>query len=285
MITLFTDFGTQDVYVAQVKGAIFSINPQATVIDLSHDVGPFAVQQAAYLLEKATRYFPAGTIVVAVVDPGVGSSRRPLLLCTQASKFYVGPDNGLFSWVVARQGLDAAYSLDQEAYFRTPRVSATFHGRDIFGPVAAHLSLGVVPACFGQRLTEVLALPLQTPRIEGQTVEGVVLHIDHFGNILTNIAAPLLDTVQFGQDLRVSIGDSTYTMPFCRTYANCQQHTLMCLINSNEEFEVACVQGRAVDQVPASVGARVRVTWGRGGTSEERGNDDSSVSPYQVGGG
>ena len=261
MITLFTDFGSQDVYVAQVKGAILSINPHAILIDLSHDVGPFDVPQAAYLLEKATRYFPAGTIVVAIVDPGVGSLRHPLLLCTGAAKFYVGPDNGLFSWVVARQGLRDAYRLEQEAYFRTPRVSATFHGRDIFGPVAAHLSLGVAPGCFGQRLSEVMTFPHHMPRVEGQTVEGLVLHIDHFGNILTNISAVLLNAVQPGQDLRVSIGDITCTMPFCRTYADGEPHALVCLINSNEEFEVACPQGRAIEHMRASVGDRVLVTW------------------------
>jgi S-adenosylmethionine hydrolase len=173
----------------------------------------------------------------------------------------VGPDNGLFSWVVARDGLQEAYRLEQEAYFRTPRVSATFHGRDIFGPVAAHLSLGVAPACFGPRLTEVLTFPLPAPRREGQTIEGIVLHIDHFGNILTNITAALLDAVRFGQDLSVSMGGITRTIPFCRTYADGEPHTLIGLINSNEEFEVACAQARAVEQMRVGVGERLRLTW------------------------
>jgi hypothetical protein len=261
MIALFTDFGTQDGYVAQVKGVILSMNPHATLIDLSHDVGQFDVPQAAYLLEKATRYFPAGTIVVAVVDPGVGSARHPLLVCTQASKCYVGPDNGLFTWVLEREGLREAYLLEQEAYFRTSRVSATFHGRDIFAPVAAHLSLGIAPACFGQRLTEVVTLPRIQARLEGQTIEGIVLHIDHFGNILTNIPAALLDGVRPGQDITMALSGITRTVPFWRTYADGEPHTLMCLINSNEEFEVACAQGRAIEQVRTRVGERVVITW------------------------
>jgi S-adenosyl-L-methionine hydrolase (adenosine-forming) len=261
MIALFTDFGTQDGYVAQVKGVILSMNPHATLVDLSHDMQPFDVPQAAYLLEKTTRYFPAGTIVVAVVDPGVGSARHPLLVCTQASKFYVGPDNGLFTRVVERQGLREAYILEQEAYFRTPRVSATFHGRDIFAPVAAHLSLGIAPACFGQRLTELVTFPLMQPRREGQTIEGIVLHIDHFGNILTNIAAALLHGVRPGQDITIALSGITRPVPFCRPYADGAPHALMCLINSNEEFEIACAQGRAIEQVHTHVGDRLVITW------------------------
>lgn len=261
MIALFTDFGTRDVYVAQLKGAILSLNPHVTLIDLSHEAGPFDIPQAAYLLEKAARYYPAGTITVAVVDPGVGSVRRPLLVCTQAGKFYVGPDNGLFTTVLTREGLQAAYWLEEEAYFRTPQISATFHGRDIFGPVAAHLSLGVAPTHFGRRLTEVVMLPQQRPQRHGQTIEGMVQHIDHFGNIITNIPADLLDCIQPGQEVTVSIRGLPHTMPWCTTYADAPTQALMGLCNSNAEFEVACVQGRATEQVPACVGDRVVLTW------------------------
>src|SRR4030095_15218849 len=138
MIALFTDFGTRDAYVAQLKGAIVSINPHAVVLDLNHEVGQFDIRQAAYLLERSAAYFPAATIFVAVIDPGVGSLRRPLLLHTGTNKLYVGPDNGLFTRVLAREGLRAAYMLQETAYYRLPDVSVTFHGRDIFGPVAAH---------------------------------------------------------------------------------------------------------------------------------------------------
>src|SRR5262245_8426643 len=148
IIALFTDFGTRDAYMAQLKGAILSLQPTVQLIDLTHEVDAFDIRAAAYLLDASARYFPPGTIFVAVVDPGVGTARRPLLLTTQADKYYVGPDNGLFTRVVQREGLKAAYVLTQSAYFRR-QVSATFHGRDIFGPVAAHLARGVEPAQFG----------------------------------------------------------------------------------------------------------------------------------------
>ena len=261
VIALFTDFGTRDAYVAQVKGAILSLNPQATLLDLSHDVGQFNIQQAAYLLEKSARYFPAGTIFVAVVDPGVGSSRRPLLLHTRAHKFYVGPDNGLFTWVLEQEGLQAAYALQEATYFLTPNVSATFHGRDIFGPVAAYLSLGVKPVCFGPRLPEVVMLPHAKPGVVGRTIEGAVLHIDHFGNILTNITPDLLADVPPGQCVSIIMHGTTRSVPFLSTYAEGQQEKLICLINSNDELEVACAQGKASDYLIAQVGDRIDLSW------------------------
>lgn len=254
MIALFTDFGTGDAYVAQLKGAIVSLNPHAVVLDLNHEVGRFDIRQAAYLLERSARYFPAGSIFVAVVDPGVGSQRHPLLLQTGANKFYVGPDNGLFTHVLAHEGLQAAYLLQQQAYFRAPDVSMTFHGRDIFGPVAAHLSLGVPPSRFGPRLAEVIRLPSPQLRVTGRTIHGEILHIDHFGNILTNITPDLLEQVQPGAYLTVTLRHRTERVPFCSTYAAAQQERLICLISSNAEFEVACVQGSAAAYFSARVG-------------------------------
>jgi S-adenosylmethionine hydrolase len=261
MIALFTDFGTHDAYVAQLKGAILSINPYVALIDLSHDVGPFHIRQAAYLLEKSARYFPAGTIFVAVVDPGVGSVRRPLLVHTQAHKFYIGPDNGLFTYVLERELLQAAYVLQQTTYFLTPHVSATFHGRDIFGPVAAHLSLGVDPVCFGPCLTEVATLPRSVPLVVGRTIEGKIVHIDHFGNMLTNIPSDLLSGIQTGQEVSITMQGMTQTVPFLITYAEGQKGQFICLISSDNEFEVACTQGSASDYFAAHTGDCIVLSW------------------------
>ena len=191
VIALFTDFGTRDAYVAQLKGAILSIHATAQLVDLTHEVHAFDVRAAADLLEASARYFPARTIFVAVVDPGVGTARRPVLLVTQAEKYYVGPDNGLFTRVIEREGLQAAYLLTQAAYF-LPQVSATFHGRDLFGPVAAHLARGVAPAQFGPRLAELVRLPYVRPQRMGETVIGEVIHVDRYGNIATNIPSEML---------------------------------------------------------------------------------------------
>jgi S-adenosylmethionine hydrolase len=257
MIALFTDFGTRDAYVAQLKGAIVSINPHAVLLDLNHEVGQFNIRQAAYLLERSAAYFPAATIFVAVIDPGVGSLRRPLLLRTRANKFYVGPDNGLFSGVIAREGLQAAHVLRETAYYRLPAVSVTFHGRDIFGPVAAHLSLGVSPACFGPGVTDVLTFPPPRLSRQGSVIAGEILHIDHFGNLLTNIPPECLTHVRPRQQLSVTIGKVTVTLPFCTTYADARPGELVCLFSSNAEFEIARVQGNAADSFAAQAGATV----------------------------
>ena len=260
MIALFTDFGSRDAYVAQMKGAILCINPQAQLIDLNHEIGQFDIRAAAYVLEASVRYFPAETIFVAVVDPGVGSSRRPLLVRTQAEKWYIGPDNGLFTRVLQREGLQAAYALTQAAYFRHPQVSATFHGRDIFAPVAAHLSLGVAAAHFGPPLTALVMLPLTSPCAVGQTVSGEVVHIDHFGNVITNITADLLEALQQGQLVSLSLQGQTYTIPLVRTYAEGAPGQLIGLLNSDDAFELAVSQGQASACLTAQVGDRLVLT-------------------------
>jgi S-adenosylmethionine hydrolase len=265
VIALFTDFGTRDAYVAQLKGAILSIHPTAHLVDLTHEVQAFDVRAAAYVLDAAARYFPAHTIVVAVVDPGVGTARRPVLLTTQAEKYYVGPDNGLFTRIIEREGLQAAHMLTQSAYFR-PQVSATFHGRDLFGPVAAHLARGIAPAQFGPPLAELVRLPYARPQRLGQTIIGEVLHLDHYGNIATNIPAAMLTDLVPGQWLTLTLAARTYSLPFVETYGTGPQEQLVCLINSNDTCEIALPHGSAAACLAVQVGERVVLTPGQTGT-------------------
>ena len=265
VIALFTDFGTRDAYVAQLKGAILSIHPTAHLVDLTHEVNAFDVRAAAYGLDAAARYFPAQTIFVAVVDPGVGTARRPVLLTTQAEKYYVGPDNGLFTRVIEREGLQAAYMLTQSAYFQ-PQVSATFHGRDLFGPVAAHLARGIAPARFGPPLAELVLLPYARPQRLGQTIVGEVLHLDHYGNIATNIPAAMLTDLVPGQWLTLTLAERTYNLPFVETYGAGLQEQLVCLINSNDACEIALPHGSAAACLAVQVGERVVLTPRQTGT-------------------
>jgi S-adenosylmethionine hydrolase len=261
MITLFTDFGSRDAYVAQMKGVILGINAQVPLVDLTHEVTPFDIRQAAYLLEQATRYFPAGTITVAVIDPGVGTARRPMLLETPAGKWYVGPDNGLFTRIIGREGLAAAYELRDASYFRVPAASATFHGRDIFAPVAAHLSRGVPPERFGPPISDPVLLPHTRPHEADRLVCGEVIHIDHFGNVITNIGRADLGGITPGRDLDLTLGETTRRVPFCSTYGERPAGALITLINSDAAFEIAMPQGRASAALAARVGDRLRLTW------------------------
>src|ERR1700694_3990292 len=184
IITLLTDFGSQDYFVGAVKGAILSINPQVIIVDITHEIPPQDIEAAAFNLLATYKDFPAATIHVAVVDPGVGSARKPILIeCGE--QFFVGPDNGIFSWICEREGDFRAIHLTNEDFFRHP-VSATFHGRDIFAPVAAALSTGVAITEFGQKVGDYVRLdPLRPVAASDGSIEGRVIHIDRFGNCIT----------------------------------------------------------------------------------------------------
>ena len=186
LITLLTDFGTQDYFVGAMKGVILSANPAATIIDLTHDVPPQDIRAAAFNLLSTYKDFPSGTIHVAVVDPGVGSSRRPILIeC--AEQLFVGPDNGLFSWICERERRFVARHLTNERFFRQPK-SATFHGRDVFAPVAAALANGVAAEELGPLIADLIELESLTPRTNDDgTVEAAIIHIDRFGNCITSL--------------------------------------------------------------------------------------------------
>jgi S-adenosylmethionine hydrolase len=188
IITLLTDFGWGDGYIGAMKGVILRINPDCRIVDLAHEISPHDVMGAALILGQTYPFFPSGTIHVAVVDPGVGGSRRPLVLETDGYRF-VGPDNGCFTFVLKREEGVQAYELIEEQ-FHLPRVSHTFHGRDIFAPVAAHLSTGVPPSAMGPSIesTDLTSLDIPDPVAEGEILRGEVIGVDSFGNLVTNIS-------------------------------------------------------------------------------------------------
>lgn len=185
IITLLTDFGIKDHYVASMKGVILNINPQCNLVDITHEVRPHDIQEGAFILANAFSFFPRGTIHIAVVDPGVGGLRKPILLVTQ-NYFWVGPDNGLFSLVAKRDKVKEVIHLTNKKYF-LPNVSTTFHGRDIFAPVAGRLSLGIKPEALGEKLDHWVELDLRKPEIRKQRLLGEIVFIDHFGNLISNI--------------------------------------------------------------------------------------------------
>jgi hypothetical protein len=188
ILTLTSDFGLSDVYVGVMKGAIAQINPHLTVIDLTHDISPQNIAAAEFCLLDAYRYFPDGTVHVAVVDPGVGSNRRAIAIEFRHG-FLVGPDNGIFSGVLSQSRAIAAVELTQTQYWRTPKPSNTFHGRDIFAPVGAHLASGVPLAELGRTIDLATLVQLDLPQLTHTStgILGGIQYIDRFGNLVTNI--------------------------------------------------------------------------------------------------
>lgn len=254
LVALYTDFGLNDPYVGQLKGAVKTINPLAELLDLSHDSSVFDISAASYLLAKATRTLPAGTVIVAVVDPGVGSERAALAVRTAAGRIYVAPDNGILTEVLAREGLAEARLIENQGLFLPGEASSTFHGRDIFAPVAAHLAGGTSLEAVGPKAEKLLRLPRNTATVMPNLAKGLVIFIDHYGNILTNIPGSELAKLRTGQLLNLTIKGKPVPVPFLRTYAEAPADRPFALINSDGEFEIAIAKGNAAKKLGIAPG-------------------------------
>jgi S-adenosyl-L-methionine hydrolase (adenosine-forming) len=256
LITLLTDFGLQDAYVGIMKGVILSLNPDARLVDLSHQVAPQEIMAAALLLQSAWRYFPPGTIHLAVVDPGVGSRRRALAAACNGH-FFIGPDNGLFSLIFAAPSPEIIISLENPRYFR-PEISATFHGRDIFAPVAAHLSLGVPLTDLGPVLPEPVRLAWPVPIFQEAEIIGQIVACDHFGDLISNIPFPELASWLQGRSPKFRVQGQEISH-LATTYSDVPSGALLALESRHGYLEFACREGSAAEVLGAGVGARVEV--------------------------
>lgn len=252
VITLTTDFGTEDAYVSIMKGVILGINPKAAIVDICHTVRPQNITQAAYILSTAANYFPDGTIHVAVIDPGVGTRRRAVLLVGPKS-YYIGPDNGVFGYVESQSTHKMhAFELTGERYWLHP-VSHTFHGRDIFAPVAAHLSLGVAPHELGTPIASLSSVALSRPHNhEDGTLIGKVIHIDHFGNLITDIMKTDMPKGRVFIEVFGHIIDDVST-----TYED--EEGLLAIFGSDDRLEVSVTKGSAASYLGAKIGDEVKV--------------------------
>ena len=214
LITLLTDFGTEDYFVGALKGAIFSVNPRASIVDLTHDIPAHDVEAGAFTLLASYRSFPSQTVHVAVVDPGVGSARRPIIVSANKN-FFVGPDNGIFSYVYESEPDHQTFHITNETCFHQP-VSTTFHGRDIFAPVAAALSLGTNPDELGPEIKDAVRLASLLPfKQKNGKLEGRIIHIDRFGNCITNFTREHLASTL---ESRASLMISGYTIRSFRRF-------------------------------------------------------------------
>lgn len=258
IITLTTDFGTGSPYVAAMKGVILSINPAVTLVDLTHDIRPQDIRHGALVLDDVTHRFPAGTIHVAVVDPGVGTDRA-IVFARIGSQNYVAPDNGLLSRLAERTPPSAIFRVENSQYWLNP-VSATFHGRDIMAPVAAHLSLGLDPQRLGPPGDELLGFPRPEVHVGPSRIEGAVLEIDSFGNLVTNVTAEML--AGRPTDERVCVVCDIYeTWGIYRTYAERPQGMLVALVGSTGRLELALVGDNAARRLGIGIGTPVTLAW------------------------
>jgi len=257
IITLLTDFGLDDFFVGAMKGVIFTINPSATIIDLTHTMPPRDIRSAAFTLSQSYREFPPGTVHIAVVDPGVGSTRKPLLVVTPRYAF-VGPDNGIFSFIYEQEEVQACIHITAEQYFRKP-VSHTFHGRDIFAPVAAWLSKGLDPNCFGPRITEYVKFDVPRAEVISPTqIRGHVIHIDRFGNLITNLTGAELSPDMIGKGAKLVINEHTIAR-FQSHFAQAPPDEPFAVFGSTGRWEIAIYLDSAAKALTANIGTTVEV--------------------------
>ena len=261
IVTLTTDFGESDYYVGAMKGVILSINPDAQIVDLSHEIRPHDVLDAAFLISRAYRYFPAWTVHCVVVDPGVGTARRPLVVSADGH-YFVAPDNGVLSLVCEQTEGVRVVQATATHYFLS-EVSQTFHGRDVFAPLSAWLSRGTELDHFGETVTDYVRFKMPKARLEGSNlVRGAVIQIDHFGNCITNIPPQLLPDFLSSQrpSFKFRVG-STTIQQISTSYAASEPNVAFVILGSSGFLEISLNHGSAADSLKISRGAEVEVTW------------------------
>ncbi len=256
MITLTSDFGLKDPYVAEMKGVILTINPNAALVDVTHQIEKFNVRAAAFTLASAAPYFPDGTVHLAVVDPEVGTDRRAVVMQTEKA-FFVGPDNGVLALAAQRQGIQHTYQLTNPK-FTMPKVSSTFHGRDIFAPAAAYLSKGVEPSEFGPEIKDPVSPSFAQVKLSSGSIIGEVLGVDGFGNVITNITQKDAAGME-GKTVNVEIADATLEIPFRKAYAQAKAKGPVLLVGSHGFLEIALNQASAAEKFRLNVGDKIKV--------------------------
>jgi S-adenosylmethionine hydrolase len=246
IITLTTDFGASSPYVAQMKGVILSLAPSATIVDITHSIGPQDIFAGALALADAAPWFPPETIHVAVVDPGVGTSRMAIAVRT-ARYWFLAPDNGLLGGVWLREPAIAKFAIENRTLWM-PEVSSTFHGRDIFAPVAAHLSLGVAGETLGPHMLEIRDIDWPTPKVSVDELAGEVIAVDSFGNAITSITEKHFRDWLPPDSPQILCGEKAIDR-LVRTYGDARQGERVVLFGSSGRLEIAVVGGNAADEL------------------------------------
>ena len=263
IITILTDFGTKDNYVAIMKGVMLNICEDVLFVDISHDVSKFNILEGAFLLSTSFNYFPKDTVHLVVIDPGVGTSRKPIAILTR-NYIFVGPDNGVLLPAAESDGIIEARLIENSDFFLKGGASYTFHGRDIFAPIAAYIACNkkffskvgrTVP------LEELVKPPICHPKADKGRIEGSVFHIDSFGNIITNIPSTLLGNLNelYGKKLTVKINKKTLKLPFVQSFGYVTEGSFLALIDSYGLFEISLNKGNAAKKLNVNTGNSVTI--------------------------
>jgi S-adenosylmethionine hydrolase len=245
IITLTSDFGLRDPYIAEMKAVILGIKPDATIVDISHEIEKFSTRTGAYVLASASRYFPIGAIHIAVIDPSVGTKRRPILIQTSRS-YFIGPDNGVLVLAAKNQGIKHVYEISNRKLM-LPRISSTFHGRDVFAPAAAHLAKGISPATFGSEIHNIMMPECAKISRRKNTLVGEILHIDDFGNIITNFGETELNQLKTKTTVNLKLKNVKLKLKLCKAYGDVKPNKPLAIVGSHDFLEISINQGTAAE--------------------------------------
>lgn len=259
MISLLTDFGLRDPYVAQVKAIILSYCRDAAIIDLTHEVQAFNELQAAFILKVTAPHMPEGTIHLCVIDPGVGTSRRGIILETMRGDLFIGPDTGFMAPAAEELGLKAAYMIDESKL--PPRRSETFHARDVFAHVAGRLALGADPSDLGERTESYSRIILPEPRLMADGVEATIMHVDRFGNLITNVKPEHLSS-KLGEEFLIKLPSGELRCRFVKSYGHVPIESPLLTVGGTGYFELSVNRGSAAERFGLKPGDRILIRRG-----------------------
>ena len=256
VITLITDFGDKSGYAGVMKGVILTINQNCQIIDITHQISPQDIEEAAFLLHNTCSYFPKNGVHVVVVDPGVGSERKAILIETD-NYWFVGPDNGVFSFVFSGKGLKKVWEITNKRYL-LPEVSSTFHGRDIFAPIAAHISLGVPAEELGKEIKNFVRLKDIEPKVLKGMIKAKVIHIDRFGNLASNISQDLFNKVVADKTFSITVGGRK-VQKLSLSYTESEDGEILALFGSSQWLEISLKDGNCQSALRVEKGAAIDV--------------------------
>ena len=263
IIVFMTDFGAVDDSVAICKGVMLQITPEAEIIDLTHQVTPYSIQDAARFLAGTTAYYPPGTVFLSVIDPGVGSARKPIIAKSKKGHYFVLPDNGLITLVQDKEGIEEAREITNPGWTIGKSFSSTFHGRDIFSPAAAHLAAGQDWTQAGPVVPNVVRLQIKTARMVGNKIEGDIIGIDGpFGNLISNIPAELFQQIGVAKSdsVLVEVGQQKFEMPFVKTFSDVPADHILLYVDSRGRIAIAVNEGNFAKKFKIASPASITVS-------------------------
>jgi S-adenosylmethionine hydrolase len=259
IITLTTDFDLRDPYVAEMKAVILKISPDAKIVDITHEIEKFNKRMGAYILAAACPYFQKGTIHMAVIDPGVGTEREAILIQTK-NGYFIGPDNGVLALAAKGQGIEHIYRIGNPK-FMLPKISNTFHGRDIFAPAAAHLANGTPPSEFGPEIHKIVMPKYAEIAKRRNTLTGEIMRIDGFGNIITNLREKHCELMGIKKTVKIKLKNTRLELKLCKAYSEVKARQPLAIIGSHNFLEISINQGNAAENFQTRVGDKVTLYY------------------------